>query len=144
MSDPLHRALTELVERQRAELDELRARFEEYDGRHKTDQAIIADLRAAWDRARQEVKDCERSVRFYKQQAENNLNLHEAEKKWRSAQATRLELAASENDRLRRELSVTNRWVAQMGRGVAPTIAFGEIGLWLSFFEVNVDEPPRT
>ena len=33
MSDPLHRALTELIERQRAELDELRPLLEEYQKR---------------------------------------------------------------------------------------------------------------
>ena len=141
MSDPLHSALVELVERQRAELDELRPLLEEYQKRRADDEIVLETLNADWLVERRTVKANAEAYRLgWEHEAAEAKRYRDAfEKAYREIQ----ELTEA-NAQLTEEVAKVRGWCRSIGLGERPRINGCELGAWLSFFEVTADEPPRT
>ena len=141
MSDPLHRALTELVERQRAELDELRPLLKEYQKRRADDEIVIEALHADWIVEQRTVKA---NAEAYKLSWENEAQ--EAARYRAAFEKAYKEIheLTEANAQLTKEVAKVRGWCRSIGLGERPRINGCELGAWLSFFEVDVDEPPKT
>ena len=141
MSDPLHRALTELIERQRAELDELRPLLEEYQKRRADDEIVIETLHADWVVEQRTVKANAEAYKLSWEKAEQEAARYRAafEKAYREIRDL-----TEANAQLSEEVARVRGWCRSIGLGERPRINGCELGAWLSFFEVTVDEPPQT
>ena len=141
MSDPLHSALTELIERQRAELDELRPLVEEYQKRRADDEIVIEALHADWVVEQRAIKAnaeaYKRSWKKAEQEAERyRLSFNRAYKE--------IHELTEANAQLSEEIAKVRGWCRAIGLGKRVLIDGCHLGAWLDFFEVTVDEPPQT
>ena len=133
-TDPIYSGLTELIERQRVELDQLRPLVAEYEKRRASDQSMIDDLHSEWLAERSTVLAELDTYKRDWQEARNEagrLRVYLTEAYKASKQAT------EEIARLDAEVLKVRGWCRSIGLGHRPRIDGCELGVWLEFFKVE-------